>query len=146
MDIETPEGLVLAANQEHKEYYDLEGDIEALKLIDLNKEGLAEYSSYLSSNRSISRQSFKSDLSSTYTKKINELDKIIESIFHSIDKNENGKITIEDAQKSLLKLNSRLDRDYGESDLDDFFTALDINNKGSLDLNDFKQAFVNIAF
>lgn len=46
LDIETPEGLNLASSLNNKKpSYDLEGDIEALKLIDLDKEGLSEYKS-----------------------------------------------------------------------------------------------------
>lgn len=46
--IKTPEGLVLAANYRYNNIYELEGDLQALRLVDLDREGLAEYRSYLS--------------------------------------------------------------------------------------------------
>lgn len=46
--IKTPEGLVLAANYRYNTVHELEGDLQALRLIDLDREGLAEYRSYLS--------------------------------------------------------------------------------------------------
>jgi hypothetical protein len=45
-EIRPPPGLILAA--EYEPNYELEGDIDALKLIDLDKEGLSEYKKYLS--------------------------------------------------------------------------------------------------
>ena len=42
-EVPTPEGLVLAADYKKNNVYDLEGDIDALSLIDLDQEGLSEY-------------------------------------------------------------------------------------------------------
>jgi Ca2+-binding EF-hand superfamily protein len=75
----------------------------------------------------------------------NALGEIVESIFRTIDRNNNGIINVEDAEKTLLRLNSRLGRRYGEDDVRAFFSALDVNNDGTLDLNEFKRAFINIA-
>lgn len=47
-NIKTPEGLVLAANYRYNTIHELEGDLQALRLVDLDREGLAEYRSYLS--------------------------------------------------------------------------------------------------
>jgi hypothetical protein len=44
LDIETPKDLSLAANFNYSNnIYELEGNLEALKLIDLDREGLSEY-------------------------------------------------------------------------------------------------------
>ena len=43
LDIPTPAGIVLAADKPTENRYELEGDINALNLIDLDKEGLGEY-------------------------------------------------------------------------------------------------------
>ena len=45
--IQTPEGIVLAADHVAKKVYDLEGDIQGLSLVDLDKEGLTEYRNQL---------------------------------------------------------------------------------------------------
>jgi len=70
---------------------------------------------------------------------------IIEKIFRSIDKTNKGTITVEDAEKILLRLNSRLGRRYGEDDVKALFATLDINNDGQLDLEEFKRAFLNLT-
>lgn len=46
-DFKTPEGLVLAANHRTNDLHELCGDVEALSLIDLEKEGLGGYRQYL---------------------------------------------------------------------------------------------------
>jgi len=46
-EIRNPEGIVLAANHNYNTLHELEGDVDALKLIDLEREGLGEYKDYL---------------------------------------------------------------------------------------------------
>lgn len=46
-EIPTPGGLVLAADYKSKNVHELEGDLDALNLIDLDNEGLSEYKQYL---------------------------------------------------------------------------------------------------
>lgn len=62
----------------------------------------------------------------------------------SIDRNSDGQISVEDAEKVLLRLNSRLGRRYGEDDLKAFFSALDTNMDGQLDFNEFRRAFIGL--
>lgn len=68
--------------------------------------------------------------------------KQIDEIFNYIDQCQSGSITLEDAEKILLRINSRLGRRYGEDDVRAFFIALDSDGDGLLDLNDFKRAFL----
>lgn len=70
---------------------------------------------------------------------------LIEEIFHYIDGNQSGRITVQDAEKIFLRINSRLGRQYGEDDVKTFFATLDKNMDGSLDLDEFKNAFLNLA-
>ncbi|RNA35181.1 hypothetical protein BpHYR1_023986 [Brachionus plicatilis] len=160
-DIKTPDGLALAAQTKQRSVYELEGDVQALNLIDLDKEGLSEYRSYLQPTLSMNSGSkmYSANtgafsipvasyddsyrLSNTYSQSDN-IETLIEYIFRSIDRNNSGRITVEDAEKILLRLNSRLDRKYGEDDVRAFFNALDINNDGTLDLREFKRAFLNL--
>lgn len=154
-EIKTPSGIVLAADSKQNRFYELEGDIQALNLIDLEKEGLSEYRNFLENNlRKLSNSNFYSTsdvgdysvahgITNTYSQADN-IETLIEYIFRSIDRNNNGRISVEDAEKILLRLNSRLDRKYGEDDVRAFFTALDINNDGTLDLKEFKRAFLNL--
>jgi hypothetical protein len=43
LEINTPDGLVLAAEHEYQAVHELEGDLAAFKLVDLDQEDLAEY-------------------------------------------------------------------------------------------------------
>lgn len=47
--ISAPHGLPLAHNVPRKDFFDLEGDLQAFKYIDLDKEGLSEYRDFLTS-------------------------------------------------------------------------------------------------
>jgi len=52
-EIPTPEGLTLAADYTPSSVPELEGDLHALKLIDLHAEGLSEYSDYVRGIKSV---------------------------------------------------------------------------------------------
>jgi hypothetical protein len=72
---------------------------------------------------------------------------VVEVIFKSIDRQNHGRISVEDAEKILLRLNSRLNRKYGEDDVQAFFSALDVNQDQTIDLDEFRGAFrsLNVA-
>jgi len=68
---------------------------------------------------------------------------IIEQIFASIS--HDNKISLFDCQTVLLRLNSRLGRKYGEDEVKAFYNVLDVNHDGSIDLEEFKRAFINVS-
>lgn len=47
LDIKTPPDLVLAANHQYNDLHELYGDVDALRLVDLEREGLGQYRNYL---------------------------------------------------------------------------------------------------
>jgi hypothetical protein len=47
LDIKTPEGIVLAADYKYNTVHELEGDVRAMQLVDLDREGLSEYRAML---------------------------------------------------------------------------------------------------
>lgn len=178
-DIKSPDGIVLASEYKSSGIHELEGDLHALKLINLESEGLGAYKNYYSNQSgyhghvtphitqanasfvstavsglvlaaSVSASASGSGLASmsgtgSSIDTNNALNDLITQIFHTIDRNNNGRINVEDAEKTLLRLNSRLGRDYGENDVRAFFTALDANHDGTLSLDEFKRAFLNIT-
>ena len=157
-EIRQPDGLVLAADYKPNSIHELEGDVHALKLINLDQEGLGEYKQYLIRLGVLENAAYQvistsgsfvngaPSVSPSVSAAANDaLEEIVENIFRTIDRNNNGIINVEDAEKTLLRLNSRLGRRYGEDDVRAFFGALDVNNDGTLDLNEFKRAFLNIA-
>lgn len=110
LDIKHPEGLTLAANHRYNQTHELEGDIEALRLVDLDREGLSEYKPYLEQffKATVSISSSSSDIFTS------SLESAIENIFRSIDVNNTGSIDISEASRVVLKLNTRLGRNYGK--------------------------------
>ena len=189
-DIKSPDGIVLAADYKPPLVHELEGDLHALKLINLELEGLGAYKNYFEAPQSVTSYGISSvrdqpinqvngsfngnsavsglvlagpgsglglglgvsssgsvlaSTSDSIFDTNNALSELITQIFHTIDRNNNGRINVEDAEKTLLRLNSRLGRDYGENDVRAFFMALDANNDGTLSLDEFKRAFLNIT-
>ena len=147
LEFKTPDGLVLAADYEQKSLLELEGDVEALRLVDLEKEGLGEYRSYLNSAFGYSKSAstvvgsaFSATDSSASRLAANaQMDSVIETLF---DQDNSGFVSVENAEKLVLKLNSRLGRNYGEDDVRAFFASLDLNRDGKLTLSEFKLFFL----
>lgn len=147
LNIATPPELTLAADYRQKSVHELEGEVEALKLIDLEKEGLGEYKDYLhryfegkhdsKPALSMSEQRY----ASSRTTSLVSYDKI----FSMIDKDNNGYIESQEAGKILLRLNSRFRRSYGEDDLTELFAALDKNGDGKLNEEEFKTVFDSLV-
>lgn len=134
--IQTPDHLIKPSDKCPNGMYELEGDLDALKYIDLDNEGLSQYRGYLT------RIGILDPKKDGETRDENDsLLKIVEEIFRTMDTNNDGFVSVEDAEKILLRLNSRCGRNYGEDDLKDFFTDLDSNKDNLLDLNEFKKAF-----
>ena len=168
-DIRTPDGLVLAANYRYNNLHELEGDLQALRLVDLDREGLAEYRSYLQrlgitydasaagasfigGSYSASGASFGTSgaligagASTTFSVSGGaSLSSFAEQLFSQLDIDGNGSISVSEAEKALLRLNSRLGRSYGEDDVKAFFAQLDTNRDGRLDISEFRRAFFNL--
>ena len=141
LDIKGPEGIELAADQKEKknERKELEGDLEAFKLIsDLEKEGLGEYREYLIKCGVLSPDTSAASISS--------MSMLIDEIFKQINSDGNARISTIEAEKILLKLNSRFGRFYGEHEVKGLFNALDSDQDGFLSLEEFKLAFANLRF
>ena len=47
MDIKPPQGVVLAADYQYNQVHELEGELQALRLVDLDREGLGQYKDQL---------------------------------------------------------------------------------------------------
>ncbi len=152
-DIETPNDLILATDYKFNPVHKLVGDVKALKLIDMEAEGLTMYTSqvYSSDKEQIKRKvsSFKERFdipsnildSSILSCPIGE-ECTIDEIFEQIDKDGDGQISLEETANTLLRLNSVMRRSYGEDDLEIFFSALDKDRKGSISISEFKKAFL----
>lgn len=54
------------------------------------------------------------------------------------------RLSVEEAEKSLLRVNSRLGRRLGQDDVKLFFAKLDVDSDGTLDPSEFKSALIRI--
>lgn len=134
LEIKPPAGIILASDTKNSQVYELEGDLQALSLIDLDQEGLSEYknlikrlndsSSYLGSNKESSINT--------------EAKYLIDELFATSDMDKNGKLTIGEAERIFLRINSRLNRDVNENDLKNFLINLNVYQNGLIDGNEFK--------
>lgn len=209
LDIKTPEGIVLAADYKYNSLHELEGEVAALKLVDLDREGLSEYRSYLqrlgiqyvgatninsaaaqltTSQVNISAQSYSTggavaggsyssahnhnnaaaySSASGYEASVGNYGSgsyensfgyasqhaggqlgardVIAEIFSQVDRDRSGRISVSEAESLLLRLNSRLNRHYGENEVRAFFQALDVNRDNSIDLREFRAAFERLV-
>lgn len=145
-EIRPPSGVVLAAEHQAPPVVELYGDLEALRLINLEKEGLAQYK-YLVQQSASSASFVETQTRSSTTTRLNaNADSLIAEIFARVDVNSTGRITLTEAEKILLILNSELGRSYGENEAKEFFEALDTNRDGSIDFEEFKAALLDLVW
>lgn len=147
-DIRPPQGIVLAADYQYNKVHELEGELDALRLVDLEREGLSEYRSQLEAlnikytgSANVSRSNIIAVTPSSSQASFNS---IINDVFGHLDEDRNGFISLSEAQTLLLRLNTRLGRSYGENEVIEFFRRLDRNGDGQISLNEFRQAFERI--
>ena len=120
--------------------YELEGDVYALNLVDLEREGLVEYRYLLKqlapteSNGSITSASYSTSNSSSNVINLGEL-------FSTVDIDRNNTVSFEDAEKLLARLNGRLGRRMGDDEVKQFFHSIDLTSEGRVDIYEFKHQF-----
>lgn len=71
---------------------------------------------------------------------------IVTELFSQIDRDLNGRIATDEAEKLLLKLNSRLGRRYSEDEIRRFFQTIETNQDGTIELQDFRSAFERVLW
>lgn len=155
LDIQTPSDLVLAADYKYNTVFELEGQLDAFRYVDLDREGLSEYRSQLErlgirfdgeSNENVSSSRFSEVIQSSVGGVTQAVASVaasvpVEQIFKLIDKDNNGFISVEEAGRILLRVNSRLGRSYGEDNISELFKILDKNGDGKLNLQEFSAIF-----
>jgi hypothetical protein len=143
LDIQTPSEVgVLAADHKAKSLIELEGQLEGFQYVNLDHEGLGEYRAYLaglgikdlgsevlksSSSASVSAavaSSSASAVTSASSASTSSVANAALQIFSMIDSNNNGFISVSEAERIILRINSRLNRNYGENDVKAFFAVI----------------------
>lgn len=149
LDIQTPSDIVLASEHRYNPVFELEGDVEAFKYVDLDREGLSEYRAQLErlgirfggevTTATSTASGVVSAVASVSGSAMSSIP--VEQIFQLIDKDNSGYISVEEAGRILLRVNSRLGRSYGEDNINELFKILDKNGDGKLSLLEFSAIF-----
>lgn len=142
-DIKTPDGIVLAADYKSNHLHELYGDVSALNLIDLDRENLGQYKSYLSKDIEI-KDNYTNN-SNNDAQLEDNVDNLIEKIFRSVDRDQNGRISVEEAEILISKLNKKLGRKYSTDDEKSISKSLDHNHDRTLNLEEFRGVFLRVA-
>ncbi len=160
-EIETPlEVGKLACEATNDQIYELEGDLEALKLIDMEKEGLGVYMKqvYGSLNTKnintefstfvpfISQTTIKYPIVSNREPTSTGLTtrQLISQIFEILEKDGNGLIRRPESESVFLKIINQLGRSYPKMEVDRFFALLDKNGDGLIKVSEFREAFISL--
>jgi hypothetical protein len=146
-EIKAPSGLKLAAETHSASIINLYGDLEALRLIDLDKEGLSQYRNLItgSSSGSITTSSRHQTTTTSVTTKHSK-DTIISDIFARLHINSIEKVTRSEAERILFILNSELGRRYNEDEERRFFDSLHADAEGLFDLGELKNALFKLSY
>lgn len=134
-DIKPPNGVQLASDQSPMTSYELEGDIDALSLIDLDAFGLSEY------KKEVKTQNEYSSIASLSSSSV--VTNVLNSKSSSNSSNESyaeGKLTFVQAEKVIQKLNASLVRKINDGQLLAIFQNLDTRKDGLVYIDEFKKA------
>lgn len=144
-EIRPPKGISLAAEYQLPPVIELVGDIDALKLLDLDKEGLSEYK-YLISKSDVKEINKNDEIKQDRLKHISNIDQLIAEVFTRLDKNSNGRISRHEAENILMVLNSQLGRRHGDKETKEFFGKLEkpAQKDNSVDFEEFKKAMFEL--
>ena len=136
-NIRPPIDSQYAHDYTHASLLDLEGDISALNMINLDEHGLGEYktwlSRYLERNTSVKVKEPPKMNISIY----DMLKAVLAELFETIDTKGNSRIALEEAQNILVKLNQRLGRQCTNQDAKTFISSLGSIKDGYVDFAKF---------
>ena len=133
-EIKPPNDLMLACDWEPS-LNDLDGDIQALSLIDLDKEGLSDYKNIVKQLGKVS--AYYPPVMNINTQKLDK-SSILKEIFNA---NADSLLSIDDARKILYQINEKLGKSYSNQD-EDFLRNLDKNQENKINMEEFKQALL----
>lgn len=145
LDIKPPDGLTLAADSPNY-VHELEGEVDALRLVDMENEGLTEYLPQVNKHSSSSSKNSLKKSSHNLNEPMSTIEtvkmQIIDQIFEELDTEKKGYLSVKEAERILLKLNTRLGRSYGEDDLKDLLYNIDTeDDNGQISLEKFRIIF-----
>ena len=119
---------MLAAEYRYRSVLELEGALEGFRHVNLDAEGLSEYRAQLLAlgirDLGASGEAVGYGVSSSsQVTSFSQVSLAAGQIFDMIDVDRSGTIEVAEAEKIVLRLNSRLNRAYGENEVNAFFAA-----------------------
>ena len=151
LDIKPPNGIKLAADTSSEQIYELEGDVEALQYVDLEKEGLNEYKSQLAQvlDKSKDKSNQMTEPNAYYNKvysseSVNQNINFVNSMFilNDILSQINVDILkIDQAERLYNKLCMRMGRLFNRDEFSKLIMSAYLHQDGTISLVEFKQAF-----
>jgi hypothetical protein len=138
-NLRAPSGFQFAHDFTYASLLELEGDVSALNLINLDEHGLGEYrawlAKFLGGGNVSAPPSFSISIGAM-------LEAVLSELFSSVDTSGDARIAVNEAQSVLLKLNQRLGRSYSNDDAVSFMRTLDKNGDGFVDFREFKSGLL----
>jgi hypothetical protein len=125
--------------------FELEGNLEGFAFINLDTEGLTEYRAQLLAKgiRDLGA-SGSSSFSSSSSSSASGVAAAAGQIFDMIDYDRSGEIEVFEAERIVLKLNSQLNRSYGEAEVKQFFSSVS-GGSSKIGRSAFMAAFARLA-
>ena len=120
--------------------HELDGNLEGFAYVNLDTEGLTQYRAQLLARgiRDLGASSSSSSSSSS------GVSAAAGQIFDMIDYDRSGEIEVFEAERIVLKLNSQLQRSYGEAEVKQFFGSVS-GGSSKIGRNAFMTAFAKLA-
>jgi len=140
--LRAPSGWQFAHDFTYASLLELEGDVSALNLINLDEHGLSEYRAWLAKFLGGGSSSASSVVSNFSISIGAMLEAVLSELFSSVDTSGDARIATGEAQGVLLKLNQRLGRSYTVDDAVSFMRSLDTNRDGFVDFREFKSGLL----
>ncbi len=166
-EIQPPQGVVLAAdsNGNPTHVYELEGDVYALNLVDLEREGLLEYRYLLKQVKSSEDSNNNNNNNNAVSLRNNSVNQVLNDLIRLFsseqqqkqqqqqqpertDSNnsqksndDNKKLTLDEAERLLTLTTQRLGKDLTDDELREFFQTVEIDDEGQIEKKEFKRVF-----
>ncbi len=129
--------------------HELTGDLEALELVDLDKEGLSEYKEQVIKLGFVKEKPkdivvFKSSVNQPTSNKKKMNREILEAIFDHIGRATDGYVSVDEARSIFLRIINRLERTYHEDEVTQFLGTLELKRNGVIIVEEFREAFIKL--
>ncbi len=124
--------------------FELEGNLEGFAFINLDTEGLTEYRAQLLAKGIRDLGASGSSSFSSSSSSASGVAAAAGQIFDMIDYDRSGEIEVFEAERIVLKLNSQLNRSYGEAEVKQFFSSVS-GGSSKIGRSAFMAAFARLA-